>query len=76
MKIIVIYFYVICLLFCNLFVISYGFYFDMFFIIVKMEIDEGIIGYGEGVVDDYVIGELWESIFYILKYMLIFVLIG
>ena len=46
------------------FVISYGSYSDMPSIIVKMETDEGIIGYGEGVADDHVTGESWESTFH------------
>ena len=52
------------------FVISYGSYFDMPSIIVKMETDEGIIGYGEGVADDHVTGESWESTFHTLKHTL------
>lgn len=60
----------------NPFVISYGSYSDMPSIIVKMETDEGIIGYGEGVADDHVTGESWESTFYTLKHTLAPALIG
>ena len=45
-------------------------------IIVKMETDEGIIGYGEGVADDHVTGESWESTFHTLKHTLAPALIG
>lgn len=58
------------------FVISYGSYSDMPSIIVKMETDEGIIGYGEGVADDHVTGESWESTFHTLKHTLAPALIG
>lgn len=51
MKITAIHLYAIRLPLRNPFVISYGSYSDMPSIIVKMETDEGIIGYGEGVAD-------------------------
>ena len=57
MKITAIHLYAIRLPLRNPFVISYGSYSDMPSIIVKMETDEGIIGYGEGVADDHVTGE-------------------
>ncbi|MCQ0954044.1 hypothetical protein L2I63_09935, partial [Bacillus cereus] len=50
MKITAIHLYAIRLPLRDPFVISYGSYSDMPSIIVKMETDEGIIGYGEGAV--------------------------
>lgn len=49
------------------FVISYHTYNDMPSIIVKLETDEGFIGYGEAVPDEHVTGETWESTFHLLK---------
>lgn len=49
------------------FVISYHTYDKMPSIIVKIETDEGIIGYGEGVPDEHVTGETWQGIFHIIK---------
>lgn len=76
MKITAIHIYAIRLPLRNPFVISYGSYPDMPSIIVKMETDEGIIGYGEGVADDHVTGESWESTFHTLKHTLAPALIG
>lgn len=76
MKITAIHLYAIRLPLRNPFVISYGSYSDMPSIIVKMETDEGIIGYGEGVADDHVTGESWESTFHTLKHTLAPALIG
>lgn len=45
------------------FIISYHTYEDMPSIIVEMETDEGIIGYGEAVADEHVTGETWEAHF-------------
>ncbi len=58
------------------FVVSYHTYNYMPSVIVKMETDEGIIGYGEGVADEHVTGESNESVFHILKHTLAPVLIG
>ncbi|MEH6943895.1 mandelate racemase/muconate lactonizing enzyme family protein [Bacillus sp. JJ722] len=58
------------------FVISYHTYHDMPSVIVKMETDDGWIGYGEAVADEHVTGETWESTFNILKYTLAPLLIG
>lgn len=58
------------------FIISYHTYDDMPSIIVEMETDEGIIGYGESVADEHVTGETWESTFQVLKYTLAPALIG
>lgn len=52
------------------FVVSYHSYNDMPSIIVKIETDEGLVGYGEGVADEHVTGETWESTFSILKHTL------
>lgn len=49
------------------FVISYHSYQYMPSVIVKMETDEGIVGYGESVADEHVTGETWEGIFHMLK---------
>ncbi|PES31534.1 mandelate racemase/muconate lactonizing enzyme family protein [Bacillus cereus] len=76
MKITAIHLYAIRLPLRKPFVISYGSYSDMPSIIVKMETDEGIIGYGEGVADDHVTGESWESTFHTLKHTLTLALIG
>ncbi|AFU16476.1 Mandelate racemase/muconate lactonizing enzyme family protein [Bacillus thuringiensis MC28] len=76
MKITAIHLYAIRLPLRNTFVISYGSYSDMPSIIVKMETDEDIIGYGEGVADDHVTGESWESTFHTLKHTLAPALIG
>ncbi|KYC72589.1 dipeptide epimerase [Bacillus coagulans] len=58
------------------FVISYHAYHTMPAVILKMETDEGITGYGEGVPDEHVTGETWESVFYTLKNTLGPALIG
>nr|WP_194947823.1 dipeptide epimerase [Anoxybacillus flavithermus] len=58
------------------FVISYHSYHDIPSVIVKIETDEGIVGYGEGVADEHVTGETWESTFYILKNTIAPLLIG
>ena len=58
------------------FVISYASYDDMPSVIVKMTTDTGHIGYGEGVADDHVTGESWESLFAVLKNTLAPKLIG
>lgn len=49
------------------FVVSYHTYHDMPSIIVEMETDEGITGYGEAVADEHVTGESWESTYHVLK---------
>lgn len=49
------------------FVISYHTYQYMPSVIVKVETDEGIVGYGESVADEHVTGETWEGIFHTLK---------
>lgn len=49
------------------FTVSYANYPSMPSIIVKMTTDDGRIGYGEGVADEHVTGETWESTFHVLK---------
>ncbi|MBE1555589.1 mandelate racemase/muconate lactonizing enzyme family protein [Sporosarcina limicola] len=58
------------------FIISYATYDYMPSIIVKIITDSGHVGYGEGVADEHVTGESWESTFAILKNTLAPVLIG
>ncbi|MHA6259134.1 mandelate racemase/muconate lactonizing enzyme family protein [Sporosarcina sp. CAU 1771] len=58
------------------FIISYTTYDDMPSIIVKMETDTGLIGYGEGTPDEHVTGETFESTFMQLQKTLAPVVIG
>ncbi|QUW22037.1 dipeptide epimerase [Sporosarcina sp. Marseille-Q4063] len=58
------------------FVISYATYDYMPSIIVKLTTDSGLVGYGEGVADEHVTGESWESTFAILKNTIASKLIG
>lgn len=52
------------------FAIAYETYHDMPSIIVKIETDDGLIGYGEAVPDQHVTGETWESTYAVLtKYL-------
>lgn len=76
MKITAIHLYAIHLPLHVPFVISYHTYDYMPSVIVKIETDEGIVGYGEGVADEHVTGESWEGVFHILKNTLAPVVIG
>ncbi|KZO00737.1 dipeptide epimerase [Bacillus badius] len=58
------------------FIVSYHTYDYMPSIIVKVETDEGITGYGESVADEHVTGETWEGAFYTLKNTLAPAVIG
>lgn len=58
------------------FVVSYHTYKDMPSVIVKIETDEGIVGYGEGVADEHVTGESLQSAYQIIKHTLAPALIG
>ncbi len=58
------------------FIISYETYTTMPSVIVKVETDQGVVGYGEGVADEHVTGETWESIFQVLKHTLAPAVIG
>ncbi|WP_144509656.1 mandelate racemase/muconate lactonizing enzyme family protein [Bacillus sp. FJAT-22090] len=62
--------------FIDPFIISYHTYNDMPSIIVKVETDTGIIGYGEGTPDEHVTGETWESTYAVLTKTLAPALIG
>lgn len=70
MKITAIHLYAIQLPLNEPFVISYNSYYHMPSVIVKIETDEGITGYGEGVADEHVTGESWEGVFHIIKSIL------
>lgn len=67
MKITAIHLYAIHLPLHEPFVISYHTYKHMPSVIVKIETDEGIIGYGEGVADEHVTGESAEGVYQIIK---------
>ncbi len=70
MKIISIHLYAIHLPLKVPFVISYHTYIYMPSIIVKIETDEGFIGYGEAVADEHVTGESWEGTYQVIKNIL------
>ena len=70
MKITAIHLYAIHLPLHVPFVISYHTYDYMPSIIVKIETDEGIIGYGEAVADEHVTGETWEGTYETIKHTL------
>ena len=58
------------------FIISYATYDYMPSIIVKITTDTGYVGYGEGVADEHVTGESWDSVYQVLKNTLAPRLIG
>ena len=58
------------------FVVSYHTYHDMPSIIVRLESDDGLLGFGEAVADEHVTGETWESMYSLLKNTLAPLLIG
>lgn len=58
------------------FVISYATYDTMPSIIVKITTDTGHVGYGEGVADEHVTGESWDSTFHVLKSTLAPLILG
>ncbi|WP_350344577.1 dipeptide epimerase [Proteinivorax tanatarense] len=58
------------------FVVAYDTFPDMPSIIIKMETDNGIIGYGEAVPDEHVTGESLYSTIAILKHSLVPTIIG
>ena len=76
MKITAIHLYAIHLPLHDPFVISYHTYDYMPSVIVKIETDEGIVGYGEAVADEHVTGESWEGVYEIIKNTLAPVLLG
>ncbi|WP_028777032.1 mandelate racemase/muconate lactonizing enzyme family protein [Shimazuella kribbensis] len=58
------------------FIISYSRYDYMPSIIVRLETDEGLIGYGEAVPDEHVTGETFSSVIQVLKQHLLPVVLG
>lgn len=76
MKITAIHLFAIRLPLIKPFIVSYQTYLDMPSIIVKIETDEGITGYGEGVADEHVTGETWMSTYHTIKHTLAPSLIG
>ncbi|MET3575085.1 dipeptide epimerase [Bhargavaea ullalensis] len=58
------------------FIISYATYPDMPAVIVKLETDTGLTGYGEAVPDEHVTGEYFLSAFEVLKEILIPAVLG
>lgn len=58
------------------FIVSYDTYYYMTSIIVKIETDEGIAGYGESVPDEHVTGESFEGTYHVLKEKIAPALIG
>ncbi|MFC0561334.1 mandelate racemase/muconate lactonizing enzyme family protein [Halalkalibacter alkalisediminis] len=58
------------------FIVSYATYTSMPSIIVKMETDAGLIGYGEAVADEHVTGETWASTYQVLKHTLVPAILG
>ncbi|WP_134701237.1 mandelate racemase/muconate lactonizing enzyme family protein [Ammoniphilus sp. YIM 78166] len=76
MKITAIHLYAIHLPLEHPFVVSYHTYTHMPSIIVKMETDEGLVGFGEGVADEHVTGESWEGVYQIIKNTLAPLILG
>ncbi|SNT51423.1 L-alanine-DL-glutamate epimerase [Bacillus sp. OK838] len=76
MKITAIHLYAIHLPLKEPFVVSYHTYKFMPSILVKIETDEGIVGYGEGVADEHVTGETLEGTYQVLKNTLGPILLG
>lgn len=76
MKITAIHLYAIHLPLHIPFVVSYHTYHNMPSVIVKIETDEGLVGYGEAVPDEHVTGESLEGVYHILKNTLAPALIG
>ncbi|KON86206.1 mandelate racemase [Sporosarcina globispora] len=58
------------------FIISYATYDYMPSIIVRLETDNGLLGYGEAVPDEHVTGESFHSTFSLLKHTLLPAIIG
>jgi L-Ala-D/L-Glu epimerase len=58
------------------FIISYGTYDYMPSVIVKLETDDGLIGYGEAVPDEHVTGETFFSTIEVLKHQLLPAIMG
>ncbi|ARK32279.1 mandelate racemase/muconate lactonizing enzyme family protein [Halalkalibacter krulwichiae] len=58
------------------FIVSYETYTSIPSVIVKIETDNGLSGYGEAVADEHVTGETWASTYQVLKNTLIPAVIG
>ncbi|GKV57219.1 dipeptide epimerase [Sporosarcina sp. NCCP-2222] len=58
------------------FIVSYHTYKDMPSIVVKLQTDNGLVGFGEGTPDEHVTGETWESVFAVLSKTLAAVILG
>lgn len=58
------------------FIISYASYPSMAAIIVRLQTDDGLVGYGEAVPDEHVTGEQVDAAFEILKHVLVPQVIG
>jgi L-alanine-DL-glutamate epimerase-like enolase superfamily enzyme len=58
------------------FIISYTELYDLPVILLRMETEDGTVGWGESVPDPFVTGETWESTFETLKYTLSPLIIG
>ncbi|NRQ55020.1 mandelate racemase/muconate lactonizing enzyme family protein [Brevibacillus sp. HD1.4A] len=58
------------------FIVAYASYNEMPSIIVKVETDQGLVGYGESVPDQHVTGETWESTYAMLVHSLAPAIIG
>lgn len=76
MKITAITLYGLRLPFIRPFVVAYEHYVDMPTIVIKMETDVGITGYGEATPDPHVTGETWESTWSLLLHQLAPLVIG
>jgi len=66
----------ICLPLKKPFIVSYDRYEDMPTILVRIELANGVIGWGEAVPDQHVTGETWNSVLQILEHELAPLLIG
>lgn len=58
------------------FIVSYATYPDMPAVILRLETDTGLVGYGEAVTDEHVTGEYFLSAYEILKHLLVPAVIG
>src|SRR5699024_12824948 len=58
------------------FVVSYDTYDDMPVLLLRVETEDGVVGWGESVPDQHVTGETWESTYEVIKNELAPLLIG
>lgn len=66
----------ICLPLKEPFIVSYDRYEDMPSVLVRIELANGVTGWGEAVADQHVTGETWNSVLQILEHELAPLLIG